>query len=123
MLPIVGDGKAYWSILHADDAASAYLAAIERRPEGIFHIVDDQPARVGEFFTWFAGRLGAKRPFHVPVWLAKLAAGSYAAEFATTSMITTADRFKAATGWTPRYPDYRAGLDQVVSTWESEARS
>jgi 2-alkyl-3-oxoalkanoate reductase len=123
MLPIVGDGKAYWSILHTDDAAQAFITALEQQPEGIYHIVDDEPVRVGEFFTWFAGRLGARRPIHVPVWLAKLAAGSYAAEFATTSFITDANRFKDATGWEPQYPNYRAGLNQVVSAWESEAQS
>jgi 2-alkyl-3-oxoalkanoate reductase len=119
MLPIVGDGSAYWSILHTDDAASAYLTALEHRPEGVFHVVDNEPAKVGDFFRYFAERQGAKPPRRVPVWLAKLAAGSFAADFATTSMITSADRFKQATGWRPRYPDFRAGLDQVVSSWEA----
>ncbi|MEX2426501.1 MAG: NAD(P)-dependent oxidoreductase [Thermomicrobiaceae bacterium] len=120
MLPVVGDGKAYWSIIHVDDAAAAFVAAIEHRPEGVFHIVDNQPVQVGAFFHYFAGRLGARPPFRVPVWLARIAAGSYAAGFATTSTIANADRFKRATGWEPQYPDYQAGLDQVVSTWESE---
>ena len=120
MMPIVGDGTAQWSILHADDAASAYISALEKRPEGIFHVVDDEPVQVGHFLQHFAECLGAKPPIHVPVWLAKLAAGSYAADFTTTSMITSADRFKTATDWAPRYASYREGLNQVVSIWESE---
>jgi 2-alkyl-3-oxoalkanoate reductase len=118
MMPIVGDGSAYWSILHADDAARAFITALEQQPEGIFHVVDDEPVQVRDFFTWLAGRLGAKRPLRVPAWLAKLAAGPFAARFATTSTITDANRFKDATGWKPQYSDYRAGLDQVVSEWE-----
>jgi 2-alkyl-3-oxoalkanoate reductase len=120
MLPVVGDGKAYWSIIHVDDAAAAFVAAIEHCPEGVFHIVDNQSVQVGEFFHFFAGRLGARPPFRVPVWLARLAAGSYAADFATTSTITNASRFKRATGWEPQYPDFQAGLEQVISTWELE---
>lgn len=118
MLPVVGSGEACWSLIHADDAASAYVVALEQRPEGIYHVVDDAPVRVRDFFTYFAERQGAKPPMRVPVWLAKLAAGSYAAEFATTSMITNAKRFKRATGWEPQYPTFREGLDQVVSEWE-----
>jgi 2-alkyl-3-oxoalkanoate reductase len=118
MLPIVGDGKAFWSILHADDAAQAFITALDQKPEGIYHVVDDEPVQVREFFSWFAGRLGAKRPFRVPVMVAKLAAGEYSARFATTSFITDANRFKDVTDWQPQYPNYRAGLDQVVREWE-----
>jgi 2-alkyl-3-oxoalkanoate reductase len=120
MMPIVGSGDAYWSIIHVDDAASAYIAAIEQRPQGIYHIVDDEPVRVRDFLTFFAGRLGAKRPFQVPVWLARLTAGSFAVDFVTTSTITNASRFKGATGWKPSYSNYHSGVDQVASTWEQE---
>lgn len=119
MMPIVGDGAAQWSILHADDAASAYLTALEHRPDGIFHIVDDEPVKVGQLLRHFAERLGAKPPIHVPVWLARLAAGSYAVDFVTTSMVTSADRFKQTSGWKPQYPSYREGLDQVVREWDT----
>lgn len=118
MLPIIGDGSAYWSILHVDDAASAYLAALEQRPAGIYHVVDDEPVQVGKFFRYFAEIQGAKPPMRIPVWLAKLAAGSYAADFATTSMITSASKFKTTTGWQPQFPSYREGLGQVVREWE-----
>jgi 2-alkyl-3-oxoalkanoate reductase len=122
MMPIVGSGDAYWSITHVDDAASAYIEAIEQRPQGIYHVVDDEPVQVRDFLTFFAGRLGAKRPFRVPVLLARLTAGSFAVDFVTTSTITNASRLKSATGWKPAYPHYQSGLDQIVSTWEQERR-
>ncbi len=122
MLPVIGDGEARWSILHVDDAASAYAAAVEQRPEGIFHVVDDEPVKVGEFFRHFAERQGAKPPRSIPVWLARLLAGSFSTEFATTSFVTNANRFKETTGWRPAYPTFREGLDQVIDTWVSEGR-
>jgi 2-alkyl-3-oxoalkanoate reductase len=118
MLPIVGSGEAYWSMLHVDDAAAACLAAIESRPAGVFHIVDDQPVQTGQFFRHFADRLGALPPRRIPVWLARLLAGEFAAGFATTSTITSAELFKRETGWKPAFPSYREGIEQVVSDWE-----
>jgi 2-alkyl-3-oxoalkanoate reductase len=120
MLPIVGSGEAYWSILHVDDAASAYVTAVEQRPAGIYHVVDGTPVQVRDFFNYFAERLGAPPPRRVPAWLARLLAGKFAASFATTSTITNADRFREATGWQPQYPSYREGIDQIVSAWEAE---
>ena len=43
--PLVGSGEGVWSFLHADDIATATLAAIEHgRPGEIYNIVDDEPA-------------------------------------------------------------------------------
>ena len=120
MLPIIGDGSAYWSILHVDDAATAYLSALEQRPAGIYHVVDDEPVQVGEFFRYFAEIQDAKPPMRIPVWLARIMAGSFSTDFATTSTITNANKFKAATRWQPQFPSYREGLAQVVREWESE---
>ncbi len=121
MLPIIGDGSACWSILHVDDAANAYLAAIEQQPAGVFHVVDDEPVQVGDFFRYFAEIQGAKPPLRIPVWLARILAGSFSTDFATTSMITNAEKFKFATGWQPQFPSYREGLSQVVREWEEAA--
>ncbi|TVR70001.1 MAG: NAD(P)-dependent oxidoreductase [Sphaerobacteraceae bacterium] len=121
MLPIIGDGSAYWSILHVDDAANAYLVGIEHQPAGVFHVVDDEPVQVGEFFRYFAEIQGAKPPLRIPAWLARLAAGSFSTDFATTSMITNAEKFKSATGWQPQFPSYREGLSEVVREWEEVA--
>jgi 2-alkyl-3-oxoalkanoate reductase len=119
MLPVIGDGSAYWSIIHADDAAGAHLAALQHRLQGIFHVVDDEPVQVGEFFRYFAEMQGAKPPMRIPVWLARIMAGSFSTDFATSSTITSASKFKAATGWQPQFPSYREGLAQVAREWDS----
>jgi nucleoside-diphosphate-sugar epimerase len=120
MLPIVGSGEACWSPLHLDDAASAFVHAVETAPGGTYHVVDDEPVTIRAFLGHFADRLGADAPMWCPVWLAKLVSGAAAAEMFTRSTVTSNQRFRAATGWAPAYPTYREGIDQVVTTWERE---
>ncbi|HEX8709339.1 MAG TPA: NAD-dependent epimerase/dehydratase family protein [Pyrinomonadaceae bacterium] len=119
-LPIIGSGEAVLACLHADDAASAFVTAAEAGRGGLWHVVDDQPVTVAELFSDFAEMLGAKPPRHVPVWLARLAAGNYTADFFTSSIRTSNARFRRETGWSPGFPSYRQGLRQVISTWKAE---
>jgi nucleoside-diphosphate-sugar epimerase len=119
-LPIVGTGDAVLASLHVEDAASAFVAATEAGQGGLWHVLDNQPATIKEFISYFAERLGAPPPRHVPVWLARLVAGSYAVSFFTQSTRTSNQRFRQDVGWSPRFPSYREGLDQVVAAWARE---
>ena len=40
-MPIIGRGDGVWSIVHTDDAATAYVIAAEQPRHGVWHIVDD----------------------------------------------------------------------------------
>ncbi|WP_224336799.1 NAD-dependent epimerase/dehydratase family protein [Haloprofundus halobius] len=106
--------------IHADDAASAFVAAAESGADGIWHVVDDEPVSTREFLRTFADYLDAPRPLPVPAWLARATVGSEAVSQFTTSMPTTNERFRAATGWEPTYPTYREGLRQVVDEWRED---
>ena len=59
-VPVIGDGGGWWSLLHIDDAASATVAAIESRANGILNVVDDQPALVREWLPALAETVGGK---------------------------------------------------------------
>lgn len=119
-IPVIGGGEAVWAALHADDAATAFVAAAEAGKAGLWHITDDQPAPVGELLAEFARRLGAKPPRRAPAWLARLVAGRNAVEFFTKSTRTSNARARRDLGWSPRYPSFREGLAQIVSAWEAE---
>src|SRR5919106_1469465 len=69
--PIVGDGGGLFSFVHVDDAAAATVAALERGRPGIYNVVDDEPAPMGEWLPRYAETLGAKPPRRVPRWLAR----------------------------------------------------
>lgn len=74
-IPIVGDGAGIWSFIHIQDVTRATVAAVSRGAPGIYNIVDDKPAAVSTWLPFLADAVGAKPPWRVPVWLAKLAIG------------------------------------------------
>lgn len=117
-IPIVGQGSAVLANIHTDDAASAFVTSAEGERNGLWHIVDDEGVTMEEFLSSFAARLGAPKPRRVPVWLARLIAGSYATSFFTASTRTSNARFREEFGWQPVYPSYREGLDQIIREWK-----
>jgi NAD dependent epimerase/dehydratase family enzyme len=76
-VPLIGRAAGWWSFLHIDDAARATAIAVEHSCAGIYNIVDDDPAPVSKWLPALARMLDAKRPFQVPVWLARLIAGDH----------------------------------------------
>jgi nucleoside-diphosphate-sugar epimerase len=119
-MPVIGRGDAAWSMLHVENAAGAFVAAAEARKSGLWHVVDDGPVTMAEFLGAFAERLGARPPRRVPGWLARIAAGKYAVDFLTSPVRASNARFRRDFGWTPRYPTYREGLDEIVAVWKAE---
>jgi len=119
-LPIIGDGSATWSMIHADDAAEAFVASAERPRSGLWHVVDDRPVTLAELFGDLARRLGAPPPRRVPMWLAMLIGGRLTVETLTTSFPTSNAKLRRDFGWAPHYPTHREGLDQVLAAWREE---
>jgi 2-alkyl-3-oxoalkanoate reductase len=108
--PLVGGGGGVWSFVHIEDAASATVAAVERGPGGIYHVVDDEPAPVREWLPALAAALGAKPPRRLPRWLGRLLAGEAATVMMTEVRGAANDKAKRVLGWEPRYPSWRLGF-------------
>jgi nucleoside-diphosphate-sugar epimerase len=108
--PIVGRGVGMFSFVHIDDAASATVASLERGAPGVYNVVDDEPAPLREWLPVYAEALGARRPRRVPTFLARLAAGPFAAAFATQLRGASNAKAKRELGWEPRYPSWREGF-------------
>lgn len=124
-LPIVGGGllgrrDAALSFVHADDAATAFVAAVESRVNGIYHVVDDDPVTAATFFRRFAELLDAPEPNRASAWLARFFIGKINAKGLTSPMPTTNAKAKQDLDWEPAYPTYRDGLEQVVEVWETD---
>jgi nucleoside-diphosphate-sugar epimerase len=107
--PLVGSGDGYWSFLHVHDAATAALAALTRG-EGVYNIVDDDPAPVREWLPAVAELLGAPRPMHLPAWVGRLAAGPAAVRMMTQIRAGSNERAKRELAWKPTYPSWRDGF-------------
>lgn len=108
--PIVGNGAGVWSFIHVDDAASATVAAIQHGAPGVYNIVDDDPAPVSTWLPEYARAIGARSPFHIPVWLGRLAAGEVGVSVMTKIHGASNAKAKRELGWTPFYATWRQGF-------------
>ncbi|WP_328316652.1 NAD-dependent epimerase/dehydratase family protein [Streptomyces sp. NBC_00388] len=113
--PLVGDGAGHSSWVHADDAASATVLAVEQRAKGVFNIVDDDPAPAGAWLPHLAVCAGAKPPVRVPAWLARLLAGEVAVAMMTEGRGFSNARARRELGWELRYPSWRQGFAEGLT--------
>lgn len=113
--PIVGPGTGTFSFLHVEDAAGATVAALDRGTPGVYNIADDEPAPLREWLPVYAEALGAKAPRRVPVWLARLVAGSAVAKTAVELRGASNAKAKRQLGWQPRYPSWRQGFREALA--------
>jgi 2-alkyl-3-oxoalkanoate reductase len=109
MLPIVGSGGGVFSFVHVDDAANAAVVALEQG-DGVYNIVDDDPALVRDWIPRFCHELGAGKPMYVPASLAALMAGRFAAATLQEGRGASNAKAKRELGWSPRHPTWRAGF-------------
>jgi nucleoside-diphosphate-sugar epimerase len=112
--PIVGDGGGVFSFIHVDDAAAATVAALQRGGPGIYNVVDDDPAPAREWLPALADALGAKRPWRVPVFLARMVAGEHAANLMTRSEGARNAKAKGELGLDLRFPSWRKGFSEAL---------
>lgn len=85
------------SFAHIDDVVTATVASLNW-PDGIYHIVDDEPASGTEWVPLYAEALGAPGPQITP-----LPSGAVAGR-------TVSNAKARAAGWTPTYPTWREGF-------------
>jgi len=115
MFPIVGNGGAYASFIHLEDAAAASILALEREAVGIFNIVDDEPAPAREWLPYLAKTVGAKPPRHFPAWLARMFGGELAVAMGTELRAASNAKAKRELGLSLRYPSWRQGFVATYS--------
>lgn len=111
---IAGRIDAYMASIHGEDIGSAVVAALAA-PTGIYNIADDTPMTRGDYLAAFARAFGVKTPKPMPGKLMTVAAGR-GAEGMIASQRVSNRKFRAATGWEPKYPDAATG-------WLAEAAS
>jgi len=111
--------RADW--LHFSDAAAALVRLTEQAPQARnYNIVADVPSSFADFMDHFAHLLGVRHPLHIPRWgwgLARAIITQEQMELLRLSTTATSARFRAEYGWQPQYPDYHAGLADVLRAW------
>lgn len=119
MLPVVGHGRGTFSFLHVEDAASAAVAALQRGG-GVYNVADDEPAQQREWLPVFCDAIGAPRPWRVPVWLARVIAGSFVVDNVVNGRGATNAKAKEELGWTPSFPTWRTGFYETTAAGSGE---
>ncbi len=108
--PIVGDGGGIWSFVHLEDAATATILALEQGAQGVYNVVDDDPAPVREWLPALAHAIEAKPPRRLPAWLARLLAGESGVVLMTEIRGASNAKAKRELGWRLRFPSWREGF-------------
>jgi nucleoside-diphosphate-sugar epimerase len=94
-----------FSRIHVDDIVSGVIAGFGA-PAGAYNLADDQPASQDLVVSFAARLLGCDSPSFVPLGALSPAARAFYAE----NRRVANGKAKRVLGWTPAYPDYRAGL-------------
>jgi nucleoside-diphosphate-sugar epimerase len=115
MLPVVRGDRSLLPFIHIDDAVSATVAALDHGASGtIYDIVDDQPASMTDIVIDLARRVGASPPIAIPAWLKLIA--PYMTRMTSMRIPLSNAEARAALGWSPKYPSYHVGLQDVLRT-------
>lgn len=109
MLPIVGRGGGIFSFVHVDDACRAAVVGLEHG-EGVYNIVDDDPANARDWIPSFCRDIRAPAPMHVPGWLVALLAGRFAASTLQEGRGASNAKAKRELGWAPQRATWRDGF-------------
>jgi nucleoside-diphosphate-sugar epimerase len=111
--PVIGPKESYVSMIAADDAASAVVAALHA-PAGTYNVTEDEPLTRYEFGQAVAAALGVKPPHYLPVAVGKVAGEK--GRFYMRSQRVSNRRFQEAAGWAPRYASAKDGWAAVVAS-------
>jgi len=96
-----------FSRIHVDDIAGGVIAGMDG-PAGVYNLADDWPCAQNDVIAHGCALLGVDAPPLVPLEDAGLSPAARA--FYDENRRVANGKAKRLLGWTPRYPDYRAGL-------------
>jgi nucleoside-diphosphate-sugar epimerase len=115
--------------IHVHDIAQAIDAAFARRADGVFNLVDDEPAPPSDQIAFAAQLLGVPPPPEIPYAEAGKILSPMALSFYEGCIRARNDKVKTVLGVTLRYPTYREGLralyeagDHAAAAKSAEAR-
>jgi 2-alkyl-3-oxoalkanoate reductase len=118
-----GDSHALRSWIYVSDLADAVVRAAETDgPDQVVNVVDDQPASAAELVAHLAAGIGLPVPtgVSIPAFMSRYILSPLQEKFLNSSHKVSNARAKAMLGWSPRYPNIRVGLDQVMMNWRAE---
>ena len=121
---VVGDGTNRWAMVHVDDLAEAYLAAVTRNPKGeIFNITNGERNSIKEMVLNIARASGYKGDINfASLKEAKKSMGAFAEALAIDQIV---DNRKAERllHWTPRHKSFVEEIAFYAMAWKAYHRA
>jgi len=113
-LPIVGKGRGMQTHIHIDDCVEATVRALDMAP-GVYNVVDEHPVAAAEWIPYLGALAEARPPRRLPAFLFSIGPLTVLRYLIDQQPPVTAARFRAATGWSPAYPDWRSGFTDLFA--------
>jgi len=114
-MKIIGSGRNYIPNIHASDAASAIMCAIEKLPVGHrFIIADDIPVSQADFTIHMARLMNQNKPGKIPGFIVRTVIGKDLFEAISMDCKVSNEKAKKLLGWKPVYTSYKEGLENVI---------
>jgi nucleoside-diphosphate-sugar epimerase len=107
--------------IHVYDVAQAIDAAFARRADGVFNVVDDEPAPPSDQIAFAAELLGMTPPPEIPHARARGRVAPFALSFYDGCIRARNDKLKSVLGMELRYANYRAGLRALHAAGDPHA--
>ncbi|MGF1662754.1 MAG: NAD-dependent epimerase/dehydratase family protein [Kineosporiaceae bacterium] len=121
-LRCIGAGTNYWSCVHRDDLAAAYVAALEAAPAGAEYIVvDDEPLMLRQLVDAVTDEMELSRVGTIPPVIMGLIVGRPLVRSLVTSFRMRNHRIRDDLGWRPAYPTVADGLRPTVAQLRRDA--
>jgi nucleoside-diphosphate-sugar epimerase len=114
-MPIVGEGRGTYSLVHVRDAALATRAALTRAAPGVYNVVDDVPVQLSTWLPVTARLLGAPPPASMAVDLAREKLGDFVVYVYDEQSGASNRKVRASLDWEPTIPSWEDGF-QSLST-------
>ena len=96
--------------------------AAEKQPTGeMINVLDDEPVSASTFASYLATGQGLYNltSSTSPMFILKLLTSDIQRSVLDSSARLKNDKAKQVLGWQPRYPNYRAGLEQTMLQWRA----
>jgi nucleoside-diphosphate-sugar epimerase len=115
---IIALEDSYTNHIHADDLASACIAALTQKKSAIFNIVDDSDMKMGDYFDLVADHFYLNRPQRVSRAVAESQVSPQMLSFMRESRRIVSVKMKAELGLTLRYrtvADFLATVSREIA--------
>jgi nucleoside-diphosphate-sugar epimerase len=119
-MALIGPSRNFCSSIHADDAATATVAAITV-PAGVYNVGDDRPVPWRDNIASLARALDAPPMRRRPRFMGRSVMGE-AWSYLSRSQRVSARRLREATGWSPTVKDVLSGWNLVATQWAAETQ-